>query len=88
MHLTDSDVNSGVTVCVLTVLCCVTDDSTSMKYADKGERIDDLRLILERIAEVRVLCSCCDNVHNEPQQTVLNVRGLLLMHIAAPEAVL
>lgn len=29
------------------------DDSTSMKYADKGERIDDLRLILERVAEVQ-----------------------------------
>ena len=31
------------------------DDSTSMKYADNGERIDDLKLILERVSEVR----CC-----------------------------
>lgn len=30
------------------------DDSTSMKYADNGERIDDLKLILERVSEV-----CC-----------------------------
>jgi len=29
-----------------------TDDSTSMKYADNGERIDDLKLILERVSEV------------------------------------
>ena len=29
------------------------DDSTSMKYADNGERIDDLKLILERITSVR-----------------------------------
>jgi hypothetical protein len=28
------------------------DDSTSMKYADNGERIDDLKLILERVSEV------------------------------------
>jgi hypothetical protein len=31
------------------------DDSTSMKYADKGERIDDLKLILERVTEVATL---------------------------------
>mmetsp|Transcript_1977 Transcript_1977/g.5870 ORF Transcript_1977/g.5870 Transcript_1977/m.5870 type:complete len:452 (-) Transcript_1977:2876-4231(-) len=31
------------------------DDSTSMKYADNGERIDDLKLILERVSEVAVL---------------------------------
>jgi hypothetical protein len=28
-----------------------------MKYADKGERIDDLRLILERVAEVGAGCT-------------------------------
>lgn len=33
------------------------DDSTSMKYADKGERIDDLKLILERVTEVH--CPFC-----------------------------
>jgi hypothetical protein len=49
--------------------CCNPDDSTSMKYADKGERIDDLRLILERVAEVSVQCiaaaSCmtCYSMH-------------------------
>jgi hypothetical protein len=31
------------------------DDSTSMKYADNGERIDDLKLILERVSEVATL---------------------------------
>lgn len=31
------------------------DDSTSMKYADNGERIDDLKLILERVADVSTL---------------------------------
>lgn len=31
------------------------DDSTSMKYADGGERIDDLKLILERVADVSTL---------------------------------
>jgi hypothetical protein len=39
-----------------------------MKYADKGERIDDLRLILERVAEVRFFYSCCNNLHDELQQ--------------------
>jgi uncharacterized protein YegL len=36
-----------------TVIYC--DDSTSMKYADNGERIDDLKLILERVSEVVTL---------------------------------
>lgn len=31
------------------------DDSTSMKYAEDGSRIDDLKVILQRIAEVATL---------------------------------
>ncbi len=46
------------------------DDSTSMKYADKGERIDDLKLILERVTEARfclkLLCKVpsCERIDN------------------------
>lgn len=31
------------------------DDSTSMKYAEGGSRIDDLKVILQRVAEVATL---------------------------------
>ena len=72
---------------VLTRLCCLADDSTSMKYADKGERIDDLRLILERVAEVRFSNLLEQRAWRMPQ-TVLDATVLLLMHMAAPEAVL
>ena len=34
---------------------CFADDSTSMKYADNGVRISDLKNILERVAEVACL---------------------------------
>jgi len=31
------------------------DDSTSMKYAESGARIDDMKVILERVTEVATL---------------------------------
>ena len=31
------------------------DDSTSMKYAEDGSRIEDLKVILQRVAEVATL---------------------------------
>ena len=31
------------------------DDSTSMKYAESGARIDDLKMILQRVTEVATL---------------------------------
>lgn len=31
------------------------DDSTSMKYAENGSRIDDLKMVLERVTEVATL---------------------------------
>ena len=31
------------------------DDSTSMKYAENGARIDDLKMILQRVTEVATL---------------------------------
>ncbi len=34
---------------------CSADDSSSMKYVDKGERIDDLNAIVEKVTEVATL---------------------------------
>lgn len=31
------------------------DDSTSMKYAENGSRIDDMKVVLERVTEVATL---------------------------------
>ena len=34
---------------------CSADDSSSMKHVDKGERIDDLNAIVEKVTEVATL---------------------------------
>ena len=49
--------------------CALSDDSTSMKYADDGERIRDLDVILERVTEVATLFDdtmACFRLHSLP----------------------
>ena len=54
--VSDSKILSLGKVCVnIKSDSCFSDDSTSMKYADNGERIKDLEVILERVTEVATL---------------------------------
>ena len=40
------------------------DDSTSMKYAENGARIDDMKVILERVTEVATLFDHDGTLHH------------------------
>lgn len=40
------------------------DDSTSMKYAENGSRIDDMKVVLERVTEVATLFDADGTKHS------------------------
>ena len=42
------------------------DDSTSMKYAENGSRIDDMKVVLERVTEVATLFDADGTKHFFP----------------------
>lgn len=63
-----------------------------MKYADKGERIDDLKLILERVTEARfclkLLCKVpsCERIDNpKPILERVTEVTLLLQSLSKPQ---
>ena len=58
------------------------DDSTSMKYAESGARIDDLKMILQRVTEVATLLDedgesspphCCFHATKQEKSTLSGV---------------